>query len=244
MSSVPGAISSPQASAGTLRKVLPNALTMLRLVLAAAFFVFLGIGSVRIASGQDHWVIVPLSTRSLLIVAAALFIVGALTDALDGYLARRWNSVSVFGRIMDPFADKVLVVGAFICLCGPKFQITLEGGAHDQLTGVAPWMAVAILARELLVTSIRGWLESQGKDFSASLSGKLKMVFQSASIPTILILLAITNAAPGTFVRILIDIIAWATVLVTIASAVPYARRAIKEVRTMGEVRSTGGEGT
>lgn len=207
---------------------------MLRLVLAAAFFVFLGIGSVRISGGNDHGLLVPLSTRSLLIVTAALFIVGALTDALDGYLARRWNSVTVFGRIMDPFADKVLVVGAFICLCGPKFQTTFADGSHDQLTGVAPWMAVTVLARELLVTSIRGWLESQGIDFSASRSGKLKMVLQSASIPTILILLAITNAQPGDAARLVIDITAWSMVLATIASAIPYARRAVRAVREIG----------
>ncbi len=234
MSSIPGAISQPQAAAGPFRRALPNALTLLRLLIAGAFFVFLGIGSVRIAAGTDHFVIVPLTTRSLLILTGGLFIIASITDALDGYLARRWNSITIFGRIMDPFADKVLVVGAFICLCGPRFQQTLPDGTHDQLTGVAPWMAVAILARELLVTSIRGWLESQNVDFSASRSGKLKMVFQSASVPTVLILLAITDAAPGKAVRVLIDVIAWSTVLVTIASAVPYIFRAISVVRQQG----------
>lgn len=222
---------------------MPNALTMLRLVIAAAFFVFLGIGSVRIASGHDHWVIVPLSTRALLWVTAVLFIVGALTDALDGYLARRWNTITVFGRIMDPFADKVLVVGAFICLCGPKFQVTLPDGTHDQLTGVAPWMAVTVLARELLVTSIRGWFESQGIDFSASLSGKLKMVFQSASIPAILILLALTHAAPNRGVRLLIDCLCWSMVAVTIASAIPYIFRSIRAARDLGPTVDPVGEG-
>lgn len=239
VSSLPTAIPRTQARAGPFRRALPNALTMLRLALAAAFFVFLGIGSQRIAAGgTPHGLVVPLSTQALLALTAGLFIVGALTDMLDGYLARRWNSVTVFGRIMDPFADKVLVVGAFICLCGPKFQVVLPGGSHDQLTGVAPWMAVAVLARELLVTSIRGWLESQGIDFSASRSGKLKMVFQSASIPTVLLLLAITDAHPGYAVRLSIDFIAWSTVLITIASAIPYVRRAIKAVREIGLTQS------
>ena len=213
---------------------------MLRLVLAALFFIFLGIGSVRIAR-HDPSALLPISTRWLLVLTAALFVVGALTDALDGYLARRWNSISVFGRIMDPFADKVLVVGAFICLCGPKFQTTLPDGSHDQLTGVAPWMAVTVLARELLVTSIRGWLESQGIDFSASRSGKLKMVLQSASIPTILGILAITNADPGAGARLAIDITAWLMVIATFVSAVPYVRRAIRAVRELGPGAVGGG---
>lgn len=214
-----------------MRRALPNALTMFRVLLAAAFFIFLGIGSVRISSSLDHGAIVPLSTRVLLGLTAGIFIVAALTDALDGHLARRWNSITVFGRIMDPFADKVLVVGAFICLCGPKFQVTYPDGTHEQLTGVAPWMAVTVLARELLVTSIRGWFESRGIDFSASFSGKLKMVVQSATIPTILILLAMTNAAPGPGVRMLIDGLVWLMVAVTLSSAIPYITRSVREAR-------------
>ncbi len=237
MSSLPGAISPAVVAATPLRRSLPNLLTMLRLLLAAAFFVFLGIGSVRISAGLESGAI--FSTRTLLYLTGGLFIVAALTDALDGYLARRWNTVSVFGRIMDPFADKVLVVGAFICLCGPKFQTTLPDGTHDQLTGVAPWMAVTVLARELLVTSIRGWLESQGIDFSASMSGKIKMMLQSASIPTILILLAITNAHPGDTARLIIDIVTWAMVIATIVSAVPYVRRAVTVVSTLGPGKIT-----
>ncbi|GMV27677.1 MAG: hypothetical protein AMXMBFR58_37080 [Phycisphaerae bacterium] len=238
-----GAMPQAQQTAGSVRRALPNALTMLRLLIAAAFFVFLGIGSVRIASGHDHWVIVPFSTRTLLWLTAVLFIVGALTDALDGYLARRWNTITVFGRIMDPFADKVLVVGAFICLCGPKFQVTLPDGTHDQLTGVAPWMAVTVLARELLVTSIRGWFESQGIDFSASLTGKLKMIFQSVSIPAILILLAWTNADPPTWVRLAIDIICWLMVVMTILSAIPYIHRAVGTARALPPPPQDGGSG-
>ena len=211
---------------GMLRYV-PNALTLLRVAIASGFFVLLGIGSVRVAGGHTTGLI-PIPTTILLYLAAGLFIIAALTDVLDGYLARRWNIITAFGRVMDPFADKVLVVGAFICLAGPKFQTVLPDGSHYQLTGITPWMVVAILARELLVTSIRGWMEGVGVDFSASRSGKLKMIAQSVAIPTVLILLGMTRAAPDETTRSLINGVGYATVGITLLSGLPYIQRAIK----------------
>jgi len=120
-------------------------------------------------------------------VALVLFVVAALTDALDGYLARKWQVVSVFGRIMDPFADKVLILGAFVMLAGPQFFATDEL-LWTQVAGVTPWMVVVILGRELLVTTIRAVLESQGVDFSAKWSGKVKMIVQSVGIPVIMLI--------------------------------------------------------
>jgi len=140
--------------------------------------------------------------------ALALFIVAALTDALDGYLARKWQVVSVFGRIMDPFADKVLILGAFVMLAGPGFYLALDVSdmrPRGQMSGVASWMAIVILARELVVTTIRAVLESQGVDFSASLWGKLKMIVQSIAIPVLLLLVMLGASVTGAGDRSIAD---------------------------------------
>lgn len=160
-----------------------------------------------------------------LMLAAALFILAALTDALDGFLARRWNVVSRFGRIMDPFADKVLVLGAFIVLASPAFASPLL--PDRQMSGVDAWMVVLILGRELLVTSIRAVFEGEGIDFSAGLSGKIKMVLQAIAVPLILIVLAEGVPSPGSRRQWIIDITVWSTIIITVISGIPYVSRAI-----------------
>ena len=94
-----------------LRRSLPNALTLLRLVLAAGFFATLN--AYRYPDHNTAWAA----------VAIAIFIAAAVTDAFDGYLARKWDVISQFGRLMDPFCDKVLILGAFIYLAGPRFVV-------------------------------------------------------------------------------------------------------------------------
>ncbi|MEZ6192856.1 MAG: CDP-alcohol phosphatidyltransferase family protein [Phycisphaerales bacterium] len=146
----------------TFYRQLPNQLTLLRLVLAAVFFVLLN--CYRYEADSPAW---------LLPVAIVVFILAAITDTLDGYLARKWHVESKFGRIMDPFCDKVLVIGAFVYLAGPRFVIpgSVEIGDIDffsMVTGVYPWMVAVILARELLVTAIRGELEGEGVKFGAT----------------------------------------------------------------------------
>jgi CDP-diacylglycerol---glycerol-3-phosphate 3-phosphatidyltransferase len=192
---------------------LPNALVWARLGLAAVFIALL--------SGK------PLDSPASLVAAAAIFAVAALTDMLDGILARAWRCVSRFGRVMDAFADKVLVLGAFICLAGPAFHAAAGPESPPlQASGVLPWMAVTILARELLITSLRGLVEGEGGDFSAIWAGKWKMIAQSLAVPVILLALALLDWAPGTPGRLAIDALVWATLLITVASAVPYIRRA------------------
>lgn len=192
------------------RPHIPNLLTILRLVLAAVFFVMLALFDGR--------------SVTLLIAAAALFILAALTDALDGYLARKWEVVTKFGRVVDPFADKVLVLGGFIFLAGPNFA---------GLSGVAPWMAVVILARELLVTTMRGAYESAGVDFSANAWGKWKMILQSVVIPAVLALIALNllSDPPPAWTGYLRDALVWLTVVVTVLSGVPYITRAMRAGR-------------
>lgn len=183
---------------------LPNQLTVLRLVLSAAFFVVLSVS-------VERWA---------LVLGIVLFVVAAVTDALDGYLARRWKVESTFGRIVDPFADKVLVLGALIMLAGAS----LPG------SGVAPWMVVVMLTRELLVTAIRGVVESAGHQFGANVWGKWKMILQSIVVPVILVILAI-DLQPVGVLAYTRDGLVWATLLATVFSGVPYVTGAIKVLK-------------
>lgn len=206
------------------QKLIPNALTVLRVVIAGAFFALLALG-LDAASATPT----PLAgDRAVLLLGAALFILAAATDAADGHLARKWRVVSTFGRVMDPFADKVLVLGAFVFLAGPGFiaiDPTADASIRFQASGVLPWMVVVILGSELLVTSIRGVAEGMGVNFQASWSGKWKMILQSIVVPLVLVGVATLDCHPGTWARWTIDILVWLTVAVTVWSAVPYVRR-------------------
>lgn len=228
------------ADSGWLRKSFPNLLTAGRVVLAIGFFALL--------SWYRHKA--PLATARegstltgadwLLLIAAAVFGIAAITDALDGYFARKWGQVSVFGRVMDPFADKLLVVGAFVFLAGPGF--TTDGSPAEQISGVYPWMVAVILGRELLVTSIRAVFEGQGVSFAAAWSGKFKMILQSLCVPAVLVLIALADPAsplprhhvaePTPFGRLAIDTIVWVTVIVTVWSGLPYVLRAVAIMRS------------
>lgn len=98
--------------------------------------------------------------------AVVVFVIAAGTDWIDGWWARKYDQVTKLGRIFDPFVDKIIICGTFILL------------AAEKESGIAPWMAVVVMGREMLVTAIRGFIEQQGGDFSAQMAGKLKMVFQ------------------------------------------------------------------
>jgi CDP-diacylglycerol--glycerol-3-phosphate 3-phosphatidyltransferase len=209
------------------RRWVPNALTGLRLIIAGAFFVLLA----GWAYPARDLLVSPKHPVWPYLVEATLFGLAALTDAIDGPLARRWKVVSQFGRVMDPFADKVLVVGAFIMLAGPTFSTDLPDRPDFQVSGVASWMAVVILGRELLVTSIRAVAERAGVDFSADIWGKAKMVLQACVIPFILVMLGVTEVGPGTWGRRTIDGAVWLTVIVTILSGVPYVVRGMRVLK-------------
>lgn len=203
-----------------VRRSLPNALTMLRLVLAAAFFATLNV--YRYPDHNTVWAN----------VAIVLFVLAAITDAYDGYFARKWHVESVFGRIMDPFCDKVLVLGAFIYLAGPRFIVrewVEEGSFFTMATGVYPWMVVVVLARELLVTGFRGEAESMGISFASNWFGKAKMILQSICIPLV-ILLAVNFKTGGDgplniVARWICYVVVYLMVIVTILSGLPYATR-------------------
>lgn len=182
-----------------------------------------------------------------LLLAAALFIIAGLTDILDGALARAWGVETTLGRIMDPFADKLLVIGALVFLASADWWFEFKNpdiiklsGHGMQVSGIYPWMVVVILARELLVTSIRATLESQGIRFGADVFGKAKMLAQSIAIPTSLIAPAVANVIPADVTasfwtypwgRITIDLVARTAVALTILSALPYIWRAAMLLR-------------
>jgi len=206
--------------ADSVRSRLPNGLTMLRLVLAAAFF-----GTLNAYRYPDH-------NTLWANVAVVFFVLAAITDALDGYLARKWHVESIFGRIMDPFCDKVLVLGAFIYLAGPRFIVRewVEAGSFFTMaTGVYPWMVVIVLARELLVTGFRGEAESMGVSFGSSWFGKWKMILQSFCIPVVLLLTVnFKTGGPETLnvmARWICYVVVYTTVTVTILSGLPYVSR-------------------
>lgn len=211
---------------------------MARVGLALAFFgCLIGYRYERspVLSGDPDW---------RLLAAAAVFVLAAITDALDGHLARKWGVVSLFGRVMDPFADKLLVLGGFVCLAGAMFAVS-DGGPGDptvQVSAVHPVMAVVVLARELLITSLRGAFESRGVSFAATASGKWKMILQSVCIPLVLVLLGATRvvrfAESGvefTPAGWIIQAVVWATVIVTVWSGVPYVQRAVRQSAQLRE---------
>ncbi len=193
-----------------MRINLPNQITLGRLLLAVVFFACLAQFDAR--SGH---VSVP-----LLDVCAALFLVAALSDVLDGYLARKQNQVTSFGRIIDPFVDKILVIGAYIFLAGEGFV----GHGGQKISDVAGWMVVVILGRELLVTSLRGVTEASGQAFGANVYGKAKMLLQSTTV--VWILLTLAHPQELAFFVPARPILVYLTVAVTLLSVVPYLRMA------------------
>lgn len=182
---------------------VPNLLTSLRLVLAIILFLVIGIAQSPATEA---------AARSTLYWSGLiLFAVAAGTDWVDGYWARKYGQVTVVGRIFDPFVDKVIICGAFIFLVGSDHS------------GIAPWMAVVVTARELLVTALRSFFEQHGTDFSAKMAGKLKMVLQCVAVLASLYLLAtIGDAGPTVGLARTVQIILWATILLTLYSGAEY----------------------
>ena len=219
-----------------MNKNLPNQLTVARMVLAVVFFVMLGLFDPTDAAVRP-W---------LLNASFVVFVVAAVTDVLDGHIARKYDLTSTFGRIVDPFVDKLLIVGGFVMLTGTAFAFPpadgpgggLVGTFERQLphwmtgglaSGVQAWMVVVILCREFLVSGIRGYAESQGVAFGAVAAGKAKMLLQTIAIGTILFQMAnVTTAAWAVGLKV---ILVWLAVGVTVYSGAVYVVRGIKLLR-------------
>ncbi len=199
-----------------MRINLPNQITIGRLLIAVVFCVTLSLVDCR-RGDQQIWMID---------LAFWLFIVGAVSDILDGYVARKQNQVTALGRILDPFVDKVLTGGAFILFLGTGF--VNEDGRN--VTGMAGWMVVVIVSREVLVTGLRGYSESEGRAYAANAFGKIKMILQSVAIGWIIQSLGRLRDVDWFLAGRPYAI--WLAVIVTVASVLAYlpaSRHALSE---------------
>lgn len=140
--------------------------------------------------------------------AFGLWCLATFTDTLDGYLARRQQQVTILGQLLDPIADKLLILSAFICLV--------------QLGRVPAWMAIIIIGREFAVTGLRAIASSQGIHIKASMLGKAKMILETITIA----LLILGREILGHFF-VIATIGLWTVVLVSIISAFEYGWRYI-----------------
>lgn len=164
---------------------LPNKLTMLRVILIPFFVVFM---LVQICGDADKW------------IALGIFVTASLTDLLDGKIARKYNLVTNFGKLMDPLADKLLVSAALICL-----------SAMDRL---AAWIVIVIISREFIISGLRQIAADNGIVIAASYWGKYKTTFQM-----VMICLLIVNISA---LQIATAVVTWIAVILTIVSLVDY----------------------
>ena len=171
---------------------IPNALTMLRIVAVPVVVVAL-LGEIP---HGDRWAVI-------------VFTAAALTDGLDGWIARRKGDVTTFGKLMDPLADKLLVVAALVSLVS--------------LDRLQAWIAMVIIARELAVTGLRAVAVEYGVVLAASWLGKLKTALQVAAI------IALIAVDPATTA---VDIVVWAALIVTVWSGIDYFVGVRREIET------------
>jgi CDP-diacylglycerol--glycerol-3-phosphate 3-phosphatidyltransferase len=175
---------------------LPNQLTAARFVLAIVLFVLI----------ELH----------LWIVAVVIFALAAVTDWLDGYLARKQGLVSTLGRNLDPLVDKVLICGAYI------FLLPIAGSQ------LAAWMVTVVVGRELIITGLRSFMENSGATFGADWLGKVKMVLQCAAL--LAIFAALEAAArpdwPAEFFGTVSVVLIYVMVIATALSGLQYLWKA------------------
>ncbi|MFN8132273.1 MAG: CDP-diacylglycerol--glycerol-3-phosphate 3-phosphatidyltransferase [Solirubrobacteraceae bacterium] len=179
---------------------VPNVLTVLRILLVPVLVVAL-LGE---TAGGD-------------LLAAIIFCVASATDFVDGYLARRRDDITTFGKLMDPIADKLLIVAALVSLVS--------------LNRVAAWVAMVIIAREFAVTAMRMAAQAEGITVSANMFGKVKTCLQIAMILTLII---VRDPSPW------VDALIYVTVLATVASGVDYffdIRRRMEAARERREAK-------
>lgn len=175
---------------------LANKLTIIRICLVPFFTIFVLIDN--------------LYAR---IFALIIFIAGSITDTYDGYIARKQNIVTDFGKFTDPLADKLLVSAAFICFVGIK-----------ELS-VPAWMVVFIISREFIITGLRTLAASNDQVIAADETGKIKTTLQMITIVIVLcimiansVLKTVYNVDNNGFILVLNKIPYWLVLLVTIVT--------------------------
>jgi CDP-diacylglycerol--glycerol-3-phosphate 3-phosphatidyltransferase len=150
------------------------------------------------------------------VLAAGVFAVASLTDFLDGYLARSRGGETAFGKLMDPLADKLLITASLVALVS--------------LHRVAAWVAMVIIARELVVTVLRAGVGHAGVVLGASALGKLKTVVQIATIMAAIAVASGRGGTPGWLTAM-----TYAMVAVTVLSGLDYCFGIRRHVRTARE---------
>lgn len=186
-------------SENTLFVNLPNSITLARLVLTVAYVL-----TASVAGAWAAW------------VSLAAFVVAAMTDWLDGYLARKMNLVTALGKLLDPLVDKILVCAAFV---------------HLSMESLCPmWMTILIIGREFLVTGLRQIAVEQGVVIAADRWGKAKTIVQMIAVIIALLLLAVPPAGQEwvamVFLRSFLPVILWLAVILTCLSGWNYLRAA------------------
>lgn len=159
------------------RHTLPNVITLGRIALAPVIAALL-------------WV----PTFTARFIAFLLFLVAAFSDLWDGYLARKHGWISDFGKLVDPIADKLLLVVTFV----PFYLLSHSGSQHGRFVAIPEfplWIVIVIFGREFLITFIRSLAARRGIIIPAGKSGKLKAVFQNIFIGTAIAWLAANSAA-------------------------------------------------
>jgi CDP-diacylglycerol--glycerol-3-phosphate 3-phosphatidyltransferase len=175
---------------------VPNAITISRILLIPVFVVFFQ---------------APTPGRSL--AAAAVFGLAALTDAVDGYLARRWGHVTNLGKLLDPFADKLLVLTALFLLV--------------DFDRVDAWLAIVLAGREFSITALRFAAAREGVTLAAETTGKYKMVMQ---VIAILLLIVDEAVPPALNFQLWGTVILWLSMVLSLVSAAQYCRQFVNQV--------------
>lgn len=206
---------------------VPNLITLARLVLAATAFWFMD-GLLGQEPGSD-------AARRAANWAFWLFLAASITDFLDGYLARKYGWVTALGRIGDSVVDKVLTMGTMAYLAAGSATAAVGAGVFGQegdwMRVLPVWALVVSLAREFLITALRGLVESRGMQFPADRFGKLKMVLQVVYLAAALAGAAgLHESGPIALLGFAREAwfftpVFWAMMLLTVASGAHYVTR-------------------
>ena len=180
---------------------LANKVTSARFFLSLAYFVLLAL----VVTSDD-----PRTSSLLLDIGFGLFLLVVFGDVLDGYLARKYGEVTHFGRIADPFVDKILVCGSFI------FFLSIEP-LRDVFHA---WFVVVVLAREFLVQGIRSAAEASGIAFGATFWGKQKTFVQNVAVGTAIC--TASHLAEVEWALMLTKILMWLALVSTVVSGAVY----------------------
>ena len=173
---------------------LPNTLAFLRILLAPLMFWFL--------VDRDNVIFQNIHPSWLDYTAALIFVIASITDFFDGFIARSWNQMTKLGAVLDPLADKMLILAGFLGLM--------------YIDRASPWAVLIILTREFFITGLRVMAASEGKNVAASFAGKTKTVVQMFAIGFLMM-----NWPYG-------DLLLWLAVIVTLYSGYEYIKGFIK----------------